>query len=131
MMWNAGVLGFNSKKSNVLNDVLKLTDSMYPMFPKHVVEQLAFSFYFTRNGIVQAAEDWVYHYWDFKEFRSVLNAYFNTHQTLALENHLNNVEKLDPREWIKPKREFENQSGLKKLVAKLTGKNWQTPELDF
>ena len=130
-MFNAGVLGFGSKQADVLENVLRLTDAMYPMFQKHVVEQLAFSFYFQQIGIVQTAERWIYHYWNFKEFRRVLKDYFNAHSNISFEQHLSNVDKLDPREWIQPKEQFEQRNGLKKLSDKLLGRKWQMPDKKF
>ena len=123
-MWNAGALGFNTKKSELLNDVLNLTDAMYPLFPKHVVEQLAFSLYMNRNGIVQPAKQWIYHYWDFKEFRVVLQQYFEANQHSTLEEHLANVERLDPRGHVKPKQAFERRPGWWKMFMKLRGNGW-------
>ena len=130
-MWNAGVLGFNTKKSELLNDVLNLTDAMHPLFPKHVVEQLAFSFYINRNGIVQPAEQWIYHYWDFKEFRVVLQQYFEAHPTATFEEHFANLDKLDPREHVKPKQAFERRPRWWKMLMKLRGKSWEFGEKWF
>ncbi len=49
-MWNAGVLGFNTKYAHLLDDVLAFTDREYPGFPKHIVEQWAFSVLFQQEG---------------------------------------------------------------------------------
>lgn len=130
-MFNAGVLGFNSKQSDVLENVLNLTDAMYPLFQKHVVEQLAFSFYLPQMGIVQTAERWIFHYWDFKEFRNVLKDYFDAHANASFEEHLANVDKLDPREWITPKNEFEQRKGLTKFSDKLMNRKWEMPDKKF
>lgn len=127
-MFNAGVLGFSSKQVEVFENVLYLTDAMYPLFPKHVVEQLAFSFYFQQTGIVQTAEKWIYHYWNFKEFRRVLTEYFEANPNATFDQHLKSVDKLDPREWIKPKLAFEQRSGWWKTFAKLRGKSWEIGE---
>ncbi len=68
-MWNAGVIGFNSGKIEILEKVLQLTDEMYARYPKHVMEQFAFSWYFQNGQSIVAAENTIYHYWDFKEYR--------------------------------------------------------------
>ena len=75
-MWNAGVLGFNTKYNYVLDEVLSFTDSQYPAFPKHVVEQFAFSVYFQQAGVVRAAAPYIFHYWKLKEARHLLASFF-------------------------------------------------------
>ncbi len=75
-MWNAGVLGFNTSYSNLLDEVLAFTDTEYPAFPKHVIEQFAFSIYFQQAGLVKAAAPYIFHYWNLKEARTVLASFF-------------------------------------------------------
>jgi hypothetical protein len=75
-MWNAGVLGINDQHSYLLKEVLDLTDKIYPMFPKHTVEQFSFSYYFQQQGNLQGANHQVFHYWDLKEYRLLLQQYF-------------------------------------------------------
>ena len=53
-MWNAGVLGFSTHYSYLLEEVLAFTDLVYPKFPKHVVEQFAFSLYFQITATIFA-----------------------------------------------------------------------------
>lgn len=76
MMWNAGVLGFHTQHAPVLKDVLDFTDDVYRQFPKHVVEQFAFSFYFQRTALLLSAHTSIYHYWNLKELRPVLASFF-------------------------------------------------------
>ncbi len=75
-MWNAGVLGFNTAHKHLLDEVLAFTDSQYPLFPKHVVEQFAFSVYFQETAPVLAAASYIVHYWHLKEMRAVLASFF-------------------------------------------------------
>jgi len=72
-IWNAGVLSFRTDQSDLLEKVLTLTDDLYKFSPKHIIEQLSFSYIFQQNGSVLAAENVLYHYWNLKEFRGVLN----------------------------------------------------------
>ena len=76
-MWNAGVLGFNTKHKQLLDEVLAFTDSEYPKFPKHIIEQFAFSVYFQQNGMVKAAAPYIFHYWKLKEAGLALASFFN------------------------------------------------------
>lgn len=75
-MWNAGVLGFNTSYRYLLDEVLTFTDSEYPKFPKHVVEQFAFSVYFQQVGPVKTAAPYIVHYWNLKEARLALASFF-------------------------------------------------------
>ena len=68
-MWNAGVLGMNHNFKHLVDKVLQLTDLMYSKYPKHIMEQLAFSYFFQTDQPVTATEATIYHYWDFKGFR--------------------------------------------------------------
>lgn len=75
-MWNAGVLGFQSKDTKLLDDVLLFTDDVHQRFPKHVVEQFAFSLIFQEAGPVFAASREIMHYWSLKEMRTYLDSFF-------------------------------------------------------
>ncbi len=75
-MWNAGVLGFNTGQQRMLADVLAFTDKVHSEFPKHIVEQFAFSFYFQQAADIKAAAPYILHYWNLKEVRPVLKSFF-------------------------------------------------------
>ncbi|MBA3827906.1 MAG: hypothetical protein H0X33_03125 [Taibaiella sp.] len=80
-MWNAGVIGFNTRYHVVLDEALFFTDMVHPQFPKHVVEQFAISLYFQVAANIHAASPWLLHYWNVKEFRSVLASFFSYFKT--------------------------------------------------
>jgi hypothetical protein len=75
-MWNAGALGFNTKYKYLLDEVLAFTDNEYPKFPKHIVEQFAFSVMFRQVGKLKALAPEIVHYWNLKEAREVLASFF-------------------------------------------------------
>jgi hypothetical protein len=75
-MWNAGALGFNTQYKYLLDEVLAFTDGEYPKFPKHIVEQFAFSVMFRKVGKVHALAPEIVHYWNLKEAREVLASFF-------------------------------------------------------
>ena len=129
-MWNAGVLGFNTKYQHLLDDVLTFTDTEYPKFPKHVVEQFAFSVYFQQAGQVKAAAPNIMHYWNLKEARLVLASFFKqfknsnwdelTRYSQLIQMHVLMQEKvnffdsrgivksLQKKEWLPVKRDWED-----------------------
>lgn len=75
-MWNAGVLGFHSGFAGLLSEVLNFTDEEYPDFPRHIVEQFAFSIFFSGQGALSPASPYLVHYWNLKEVRPLLAAFF-------------------------------------------------------
>lgn len=85
MMWNAGVLGFSSTDRHLLETALRFTDSVYRQFPKHVVEQFAFSFYFQQGAPLLTAHTTISHYWNLKEIRAILASFFRHFQACTWE----------------------------------------------
>lgn len=76
-MWNAGVLGFNTRHSELLDEVLAFTDNEYPHFAKHIIEQFAFSVSLGRQEAIKAAAPCIMHYWNLKEARKALADFFD------------------------------------------------------
>lgn len=128
-IWNAGVLGFKSEKISLLNKVLVLTDTLYKQFQKHIMEQLAFSYVFTKNGLLVAAENHIFHYWNFKEFRPLLKEYFQEQDTF--EKVLKNFETINPSRLIIPKINFEKQPHLLQQFKKhIIKQKWYMPNYE-
>jgi hypothetical protein len=83
-MWNAGVLGLHPTHALLLPDVLRLTDQLYNHYPKHLMEQLAFSYLLQEHTTVMAAAPYVFHYWNLKE---ALDARIESHLAGQLPLH--------------------------------------------
>ncbi len=75
-MWNAGVLGFNTHSKHLLDSVLEFTDTHYRLFPKHIIEQFAFSVFWGDNSRIKSAAPFILHYWNLKEVRQTLASFF-------------------------------------------------------
>ncbi len=75
-MWNAGMLGFHTDRAPLLDQILQFTDEVYRVFPKHVVEQFAFSLYFQQAAQIKSSAAHIFHYWNFKEMRPYLKSFF-------------------------------------------------------
>jgi hypothetical protein len=75
-MWNAGVLGFKTQYGYLLDDILAFTDTVFTQFPKHIVEQFAFSLFFQRTAAIHTATPYILHYWNLKEARQILASFF-------------------------------------------------------
>ena len=130
-MWNAGVIGMSHTNKDILNKVLEFTDSLYPHFPKHIVEQFAFSYYFQTTGEIIPAESFIFHYWNFKEFRMVLSAFFERFKDKNLEFLLDKMDEIDPQKLIQPKLKYQELSGSGRFIKRLFGKRWQTELSQF
>ncbi len=83
VMWNAGVLGISEHNKKLLPLVLELTDQMHSMYQKHVMEQLAFSFFLQTRSDVQAADHVIYHYWNQKpEYQAAIDKFLDETKTV-------------------------------------------------
>ncbi|HTB52804.1 MAG TPA: hypothetical protein VK718_08510 [Ferruginibacter sp.] len=117
-MWNAGVLGLNSKNSDLLEDVLQLTDTIYEKFPKHIAEQFAFGYCMQQRGTIRSTTDAIVHYWDLKEFRIVLAQFFNQYADVKITELIKKANQLDIISMQKEKDSFKNLHWLKKIKNK-------------
>jgi len=121
-MWNAGVLGFHTAYTHLLDKVLSFTDTEYTRFRKHVVEQFAFSVFMQEAGPVKTAAPYILHYWNLKEARTVLASFFShfknaswdelTRYSLLIQMHVLMQEKVN----------FLHNRGY---LQKLQKKQWQ------
>ncbi|MDX5348917.1 MAG: hypothetical protein LPK19_16920, partial [Hymenobacteraceae bacterium] len=95
-MVNAGVLGLKCSDTALVDAVLKSTDQMYALYQKHIIEQLAFSYQMGKKEVYCATEE-VFHYWNFKEFRAVLQEFFTFYDEQQYQHLLSKIELIDPR----------------------------------
>jgi hypothetical protein len=129
-VWNAGVIGLNSNHKEVLEDVLSLTDNLYRKFPKHIAEQFAFSYCFRKEGEVRSSMDSIFHYWDMKEFRNILNKFFEKNTEESIPSLVKLAHHIDAAEIHDEKQTFLNLSIFKKLQKTLAGKAWKMEDYE-
>ncbi|MBC7747667.1 MAG: hypothetical protein H7Z76_03640, partial [Methylotenera sp.] len=120
-MWNAGVLGFKSDDKSILSNVLLLADDLYLNYKKHVMEQMAFSYYFSQRERF-SCEIIVFHYWDFKEYRETLKTFFEERKNVQFEKWNADIDDILPMELIKKKHTFLEKPYWKRKILKLIGK---------
>jgi len=121
-MWNAGVLGFNTQYHALLDDILFFTDMVHPEFPKHVVEQFAFSLYFQRTTTIHAAAPYILHYWNVKELRILLASFFNHFKNKTWDDLVEYSKLIQVHVIMQDKVTFlQNRSAL----GKLTKAEWE------
>jgi len=128
VMWNAGVLGFCSDKVELFEKVLIFTDNFYQLYHKHIAEQLAFSYYMQTNLL--ATNDYVFHYWNFKEFRVILKQFFEIFADASCKECLSVFLEILPEKLMKNKLEYENLPFLQKTWRKIQKNKWQMPKVD-
>ncbi len=124
-MWNAGVLGFKHG-AFPLDDVLCFTDVVYPKFPKHIVEQFAFSLYMAKHTRhISTASHYILHYWNLKELRPVLQSFFSHFYGATWDEMVQYSRLIDIPAYLQQKANFyENRS----LLDKIKKKRW-TPDI--
>ena len=126
-MYNAGVLGLRSLDAPLLAEVLALTEQLYRLYPKHVMEQLAFSVVWARSGPVREAAPWVYHYWNLKEIRPVLVRLFASQPGATLASWQARAASLDVPALAEAKARFRTLPGWQRAVRRWLGRGWQLP----
>ena len=127
-MYNAGVLGLRSTDAALLGEVLALTEQLYRHYPKHVMQQLAFSVVLARQGTVHEATPWVYHYWNLKEIRPVLHTLFAA-PARSLAQWQARASQLDIPALAEGKASFRRLPGWRRAVQRWLGRDWQLPAL--
>jgi hypothetical protein len=130
-MWNAGIIGFQSPNKALIDAVLTTNDIIFEKFHSHVVEQLSFAYQLQINGTVTGASATVFHYWNLKEFRTVLAQFFKYHLgKSSIDEMIADVDSIRPDVLIKPKLAYESLSFIKKNLRKLKGKQnrWRFPD---
>lgn len=129
MMWNAGVIGLNTKDVYLVDAALEYTDIWHAAYPKHVMEQLAFSFVFQRARTVIPTDDYIYHYWSFKEFRTILAAFFAKYHAASLEELVAKSSNILPDVGAKDKLKYEKTNIFTKWVRKYKGQKWENKQI--
>jgi hypothetical protein len=135
-MWNAGVIGFQDP--SILTPVLETSDLVYQATHSagkyktlaDLSEQFAFSYYLSKYKIIPA-ENYLFHYWNFKEFSDVLYVFFEKLKDQSWEKWLIQSQHILPQLLEKPKRQYEALDFWSKAWRKLTGNKWQMPSYNI
>lgn len=110
-MWNAGVIGLHPSGFSKVDQMILLSDALYDLYPKHVMEQLAVSHVLQTTGEILSSDKHIYHYWDQKpeylEMFKVLRAQHQNFDQMALA-----VSKL---KW--PKRQSKKASFFSRFLG--------------
>ena len=118
-MYNAGVLGIRADWAPLLSEVLAITDLLHPEAPTHVSEQFAFSVVLARQGAIYAAEPHIHHYWYFKEFRAVINAFLQENEGKPFEELVRLSAAYNPERMGSEKLAYKQMNFWQKLYYKI------------
>ena len=127
-MWNAGVLGFKTANKEMLDEVLELSDDLYSAYPKHVMEQFAFSICFGKKTRL-ACDETIFHYWDFKEYRNLLRDFFATNRNFPFENWTEKVEEYSPVVMYKLRLKYLAKPYLWRKILRIFGVDEYLPRI--
>lgn len=110
IMWNAGAIGLHRKHHNLFQDIIDYTDALFAIYPKHLMEQHAVSYYLQEKTKVVPCDNVVEHYWNQKDsFEEAIISFFEKNQNyasyLAHKNELN----LPIRYYGKPRYTFKQK----------------------
>lgn len=115
-MWNAGVLGLHHSHQSLVAEVLSISDFMFDLYQKHVMEQLAFSYVLNQNTKVNKISSKIHHYWSEKEyFRSQIDLWLAENKKIIGSASTIEVSKNIP---IPPKK-IQEKGFFKNLTSKL------------
>jgi hypothetical protein len=121
-MWNAGVLGFNTRDKALLDSVLSFTDEVHAAYPKHIVEQFAFSVYFGHDGNLRTAAPFIFHYWHLKEAGPLLASFFTHFNKASWEQLCRYATLVQLPNLLQEKANFYRNRTIAAAIAK---KHWQ------
>ena len=124
-MYNAGVLGLHPADAPLLDQVLCFTDELHRCYPKHVMEQLAFSAVLSAAGPVREATPGVFHYWNLKEARPLLAAFFARRAGQPLAALLPHLAEVPLRALSESKLRFESRPGWQRAGLRWLGRAWR------
>jgi hypothetical protein len=130
-MFNAGVIGISNSHTSILSDVLSKTDVLYLKYPKHIIEQIIFSCELNAHTHVVDTSDKLFHYWFFKEFRDILNIFFDFQfkKGRTVNEIINHIQDIDPAVLGASKLEYiQSKNFIVKLWKRISINKWKIPD---
>jgi hypothetical protein len=126
-MYNAGVIGVSAGDALLLDQILQLTDTLYGLYPTHVMEQLSFSMSMPQNGQLGEAAPYLLHYWHMKDIRPVLADFFKKHAGSDIRELLLAYSKIPVLKASDEKNEWERKRRWQRALLRIAGLGWKWP----
>lgn len=119
-MWNAGLIAISKEHLGAINLALQLTDEMCAAgVTRRLIEQFSFGVATNHYVPLQAADEWVGHYWGNKpQWNEVISTFLKQcyMKNLSLEQCLEELDLLNLKEYPVAVRNSSTQRKLKRLV---------------
>ncbi len=132
VVWNSGTIGFTNANQKTLLSVEELMDLLYIKSKIFIVEQIALSYYFQKIKEPKETKNFIYHYWDFKEFRTVLTDFFDHNATKNLSELITQIHKINPDTLSIEKKKYKKLSFFQKQWRKISiGRKWKIPDYNL
>lgn len=130
MMYNAGLIGFDYRLDSHMSEILKLNDGLYELYPKHIMEQLAFSLVLQQNFDLLEAHPYVFHYWNLKEIRPLLKKFFEKYGQSDTPTIFSKSVAIQPEILVSAKAQLldRKRNQVKKLLGIKT--RYKAPDLE-
>lgn len=117
-MWNAGVIGLETAAKPIVEKVLELTDAMLDAYQKHVMEQLAFSYFLQHKYTVHRTDDVIAHYWQYcTPAEQPMKELLEGSKNKPVDERIKAVHSFNWKDIKLPEKE----RGLKKWIKKIFG----------
>jgi hypothetical protein len=129
-LWKDGVIGLNHQSKQVLEEALQMTDGFATEFPKQFIGPVSLTFLLQKHGAVKSASPQIEHYSDVKEFRSLLDLFFQKNTEESIPNLVKLVSHLNAGVILKSKKAYENLPFLRKWLLALSGKKWSIKQFE-
>jgi hypothetical protein len=126
-MYNSGAIGLSANDIPLLERVLALTDSLYRIYPSHVMEQLSYSICLAEAGAVQEVSPYVLHYWHMKDTRPVLANFFAQHNGQPTSSILTALAQLPIVKAARQKDRWEEKKRWQRGLLRAIGLGWKWP----
>ena len=117
-MWNAGVIGLETAAKPTVEKVLELTDAMLDAYQKHVMEQLAFSYFLQHEFSVHRTDDVIAHYWQYcTPAEEPMKELLIRSENKPVEERIDAVHSFNWKDIKLP----EKKKGLRKIIKRIFG----------
>jgi hypothetical protein len=130
LIWNSGVLGFSSSLQKHIASVLTFNDALYEKGAPYIIEQASFSYYIPQHYNIITSQNDIHHYWYFKEFRTILEAFCKKDNGNISAELLKNWDKINPEKLGEEKRIYKKMNFWQRTHKKITTfRKWKIPEI--
>ncbi|SHF52391.1 hypothetical protein SAMN05444377_11164 [Flavobacterium fontis] len=125
-VWNSGCIGVSNQHLPLLYRAEAFMDALYATYPLFSMEQIAVSEALQREPLAES-KNWVHHYWYFKEFRPVIQAFLAHYP--VWEDRLEKAPLWDPWQLSAGKRRYKQLGFWGRTFQKISlGYRWKNPE---